>query len=173
MRVGRRSSRSARRVSDELRHSTAAGVVARRRSALRSLGATAVLGVLSSYQLGLLRHLPDPPLGPFDADLIDGSGEAFWILSAADAPVGMCNFALTAALAGAGGANRAEERPLLVLAWAAKLGLDAGYALLLAVEQPVRYRRLCWYCLTVTSFAVTAVAPAVPEVRAAWRAQRG
>ncbi len=134
--IGWRSSRSARRVGEELRHSTHPLVVARRHSAVRSLGATAVLGFLSSYQLGLLHHLPDPPLRSFDADRVDGSGPAFWIFSAADAPIGMCSFAVTAALPGQEAPTAAKEQPLLVLSWGAKLALDAAYAVLLAVEQP-------------------------------------
>jgi hypothetical protein len=126
----------------------------RRRSAACSLGAAAILGVLSAYQTGLLRHLPDLPGRVFDADLVDGSGEAYWVFSAADAPLGMTSFALTAALAG-------DRR--LTRAWTAKAAVDAAYAVALAVEQPVRFRRLCAYCLAVTGLAFAAFRLALGE----------
>lgn len=144
----------------------------RRWSAGSSLGAAGILGFLSLYQLGLVRHLPDLPGAVFDADLVDGSGEAYWLGSAADAPIGMGSFALTAALAAAGEPDRAERRPWLVAAWGVKAGADAAYATALALEQVTRHRRLCVYCLAVTACAWAAVAPVVPEARTAWRAWR-
>jgi uncharacterized membrane protein len=119
----------------------------RQRSASRSLAAAAILGLLSSYQLGLLRRLPDAPVWWADADLIDGSGEAYWIGSMADAPLGVATFALTVVLA---------RRPRRTRLWRAKTAVDAAYSVLLAVEQPVRYGRLCLWCQGVTAFAVSA-----------------
>jgi len=162
----------ARRVSRDLREGRGAALAARRRSARWSLSAASLLGFLSLYQLGLIRRLPDPPLRWVDSNLVDGSGEAYWIFSAPDAPLGLWSFALTAALAGAGEADRARRRPWLTLAWTAKAGIDATYGVLLAIEQPVRYRRLCVYCLGITGCAVAAACAAVPEGRAAWRTVR-
>lgn len=136
----------------------------RRRSGRCSLAAAAVLGGLALYQLGIVRRLPDPPGEVWDAERVDASGEAYWILSAADAPLGVASFSATALLAGLGGPDRPRW---LVRLWGAKLALDAGYALVLAAEQPLRYRRLCVYCLITTAFAVAAVPPARGEVRAA------
>jgi len=36
-----------------------------------------VLGVIATYQLGIVAHLPNPPLRTFDSDLVSGSGEAY------------------------------------------------------------------------------------------------
>ena len=169
----RPSTRAARRVSRDLRTGRGAAVEARRRSAAWSLGASAILGFLSLYQLGLIRRLPDPPLSWIDSTRVDGSGEAYWILSAADAPIGVWSFALTAALAGAGEADRARRRPWITLAWAAKTHIDAGYGLLLALEQPARYRKACIYCLGVTACAVASARASRPDGRAAWQTMRG
>lgn len=95
-------------------------------------------------------------------DLVDGY-----------AALGMGDFALTAALAGADDGRRARERPWLVVAWGVKAAADAAYALVLTVEQPTRFRRLCGYCPCVTGCALAAVRPVVPEVRDAVRRLRG
>jgi uncharacterized membrane protein len=121
-------------------------VAARRRSAACSLGAAGVLGVLAAHQLGLVRHLPNPPPDRlFDSDRVSGSGEAYWIGSTPDTTIGIANYAVSAWMAPRGGRL-----------WQAKLAVDAAYSLVLAVEQPLLYRRLCWYCLTVTGFSVAA-----------------
>ncbi len=100
--------------------------------------------MISLPQFGVVPRLPNPPVALLDSDLISGAGEAYWILSTPDAPIGMATFAVSAALAPRGGRL-----------WRAKLAVDAAYSLVLAVEQPLLYRRLCWYCLSVTGLAVT------------------
>jgi len=123
---------------------------ARRRAARRSLAAAGLLGVQAAYQLGLLRRLPDPPGARrlrIDSSYVCASGEAYWVLGAADAPLGVASFALTAALAA-----RGELTPL----WRAKCLVDAAYSLYLAALQPLRYQRLCAWCLSVTALALAA-----------------
>ncbi len=123
---------------------------ARRRSAGLSLAAAGLLGVQAAYQLGVLRRLPDPPGGRalrIDSSYVCASGEAYWVLGAADAPLGVTSFALTAALAG---------REELTALWRLKTTFDAGYALYLAALQPLRYQRLCVWCLSVTALALAA-----------------
>ena len=89
----------------------------RRRSAACSAGAAAILGVVTTYQTGIVASLPEPPGRWFDSSLVMGSGEAYWIGSTADAPVGVANYAVTVALA---------TRPGLTRLWRAKLALDAA-----------------------------------------------
>ena len=121
----------------------------RRRSAVCSAGAAAILGVVTTYQTGIVASLPEPAARWFDSSLVMGSGEAYWIGSTADAPIGVANYAVTVALA---------TRPALTRLWRAKLALDAAYSVVLAVEQPLLYRRVCVYCLSVTALSLAALA---------------
>ncbi len=123
---------------------------ARRRSARLSLAAGGLLAVQAAYQLGLLRRLPDPPGAErlrVDSSYVCASGEAYWVLGAADAPLGVTSFALTAALA---------SREELTTLWRLKTGVDAVYSLYLAALQPLRYQRFCVWCLSVTALALAA-----------------
>ena len=84
----------------------------------------------------------------------------------------MCNFALTVVLATAGPADRVRRRPWIPVLWTAKAAVDAADAMMLAVEHPTRYRRVCVYCLAVTLCALGGVTGTVPEGARAWRRLR-
>lgn len=171
--IGRSGSRYAERVSDELRRGTGDLLRRRRRTTALSLASTAALGVVTAYQAGLVRHLPEPPLRVFDADRVDASGEAYRLLAAPDAALGVASFAATAVLATVGGEDRVERLPLVPLALAAKAVVDALGAGLLTLEQGTKHRRYCFWCLCSAVAAFAAVPQVLPEARLAWRHLRG
>lgn len=69
------------------------------------------MGLISLYQLGIVKHLPEPPLPRFDADKVDAAAEAHAYLAMPDGVPGMGSYAATVALAAADGADRATDRP--------------------------------------------------------------
>ena len=105
-------------LSRQLRAGTG-GFLRERRGILGSslLGAAA-MGLIALYQMGIIEHLPDPPLPYFDADKVDASEEAYGYLSTPDGVIGLANYAATAVLAAVGGEDRTERRPWLALALA-------------------------------------------------------
>ena len=171
--VGRPSTPAAERVSAELRTGGGEALRRRRRVAAMALSAIGSMGAVSAYQFGLVRHLPEPPLGIFDADAVDASGEAYQYLKTPDAALGLASYAVTLALAGMGSRRRWEQRPWIPIALAAKVGLDAVSGLFLTVEQGSRHRRFCSWCLLASGLSVAMVPQVVPEARAAWRQIRG
>ena len=171
--IGRRSSPAAERVSADLRAGGGELLRRRRRVAAMALSAMGSLGVVTAYQFGLLRHLPEPPLPVLDADLVDASGEAYEYLKTPDAALGLASYAATVVLAGMGSRRRVEERPWIPLALAAKVGLDAVSGLYLTVEQASKHRRFCSWCLLAAALSTAMVPQVVPEARAAWGQLRG
>jgi uncharacterized membrane protein len=171
--IGRPSSPAAERVSADLR--TGAGDVLRRRRrvATMALGAAGSMGVVSAYQMGLLRHLPEPPVALLDADRVDASGEAYQYLKTPDATLGLASYAITLVLAGMGSGRRAIERPWVPLALAAKVTLDTVSGLYLTVEQGSKHRRFCSWCLVAAGLSAAMVPQVVPEAKLAWRQLRG
>ena len=165
--IGRTTSAKAERVSDDLRLGVSAQLSRRRRAAALLLGASASLGPVALYQLGIVRHLPDPPLPVFDSDLVDASGEAFHEGSTPDAAFALANYGLTIALVGMGTADRAREQPWIPLLAAAKVAADAVGALGLTVEQVSKHRALCAWCLAAAVATVAAVPAVLPEAREA------
>jgi len=170
--IGRSTTATADAVSDQLRRGTDGYLRQRRRVAALALGSTGALGVVSLYQTGLLKHVPEPPLRLFDADKVDASGEAYSILSMPDAILGMLSSVATAALATMGTKDRVTDRSWLPLLLAAKAAMDAASGVVLTLEQATKHRRFCSWCLTAAAASVATFPAALPEARAAWAALR-
>ncbi len=170
--IGRSSTARAEAVSDQLRRGNDGYLADRRRVAALALGATGALGVVSLYQTGLLKHIPEPPLRLFDADRVDASGEAYRIFSMPDAILGMLSSVGTAALATMGTKDRVAQKPWLPLALAAKAAVDAAWGVVLTLEQGTKHKRFCSWCLTAAAASVATFPAALPEAKAAWSALR-
>lgn len=128
-----------------------------------SLAGVAIGQVVGLYQTGILRRLPDPPVRPFDSNRVNASDYAYKRLQVPDAFLMVGTYAVTAALAAAGGEDRARERPWLPIAMAAKAAYDVATNLLLAREEWKDNKALCAYCQTATLLSLASAALAVPE----------
>src|SRR5438270_5278672 len=160
----------AARLSRELRTETGGDLRRRRSIAGLSLVASASMGFIALYQLGIIRHLPDPPLPMMDADAVDASPEAYEKLGTPDAVLGLGSYAATMALAAMGGSRRAREAPWIPLALAAKIAFDAANAAKLSVDQWTRHRAFCFWCLIAAAATFATVPLIVPEAMADARA---
>ena len=128
--------------------------------------------VVGAYQTGILRHLPDPPVGPFDSDRVDASQYAYRRASSPDGLVMVLTYAVTAWRAGAGGQDRARHRPVLPLLMTAEVATDVVTDLALAREEWRENEALCAWCQAATAVSVASLALALPEARRAWRQVR-
>lgn len=137
-----------------------------------SLAAAGAMGVVSLFQTGLLRRLPDLPGRLFDAERVDASEEAYAWFSTPDGLLGLASYAGTAVLAAMGGRDRARRVPWVPLVLAGKAGLDAVQAANLSVDQWTKHRAFCVWCLAAAGASFATAALAVPEARAAWQILR-
>ncbi|MDP9454511.1 MAG: vitamin K epoxide reductase family protein [Actinomycetota bacterium] len=160
-------------LSEQLREGSGEFLERRRKIARLALLAAGSMGVISLYQLGVIKHLPDPPLPGFDSDRVDASEEAYSMFQMPDGPIGLGSYAATLGLAAMGGKDRAEEHPFIPLALAAKVAFDALQAGKLTVDQITKHRALCSYCLVAAGATFATVPLVLPEARAALRALRG
>jgi hypothetical protein len=112
-------------LSRQLREATGGSLEQRRKIAGLALAAAGSMGLISLYQTGIIKRLPDPPLPYFDSEKVNAGAEAYSRLSMPDAPIGLGSYAATLGLAAMGGENRAEEKPWIPLALAAKTLIDA------------------------------------------------
>lgn len=154
-------------LSRELRLGSGRFLDLRRKTLGASLIAAGSMAVISLYQMGIIRHVPEPRLPYLDADKIDASGEAYATLATPDAVLGLVSYAVTAALASAGGQDRARTHPWLPLTLAGKSAIDAGVGLKLGVDQWTRHRAFCSWCLLAAAASIVTVPLVLPEARAA------
>lgn len=110
-----------------------------------SLLGAAIGGIVSIYQMGMVRRLPSIPGELFDANKVDASDYAYKRLQMPDGPLMIGTYAATACLAAAGGEDRASTAPLLPIATAAKAGYDTLTCLKLAQEEWAENHAFCEY----------------------------
>lgn len=170
--IGRKGSPEGAQISDDLRLGTDHFIRLRRRAAGLTLASMASFGMVAAYQFGLIRKVPEPGLPGLDADRVDASSEAYAMGKTPDAALGLLSAAVTLALIGRGGRNRAAIAPWVALATAAKVAVDAAGGLVLTAEQGTKHRKFCSWCLAATATALASVPVVLPEARAAWKQLR-
>jgi hypothetical protein len=141
----------------------------RRQVVTLSMLSAACMSVIALYQIGVTKHVPEPPLPGLDADAVDASGHAYEKLSVGDAFLGFVSYGVTMLLAAMGGPGRYRSHPYVPLALAGKAACDAGQAATLTRDQWVRHRAFCSWCLTAATATFAVVPLVVPEALAAYR----
>lgn len=159
------------RLSHELRRGTGGSLTQRRVVAGLGVVAVGAMSVITLYQLGIVKHLPEPPLPRLDADRVDASAEAYSHLQAPDAALGIGNYAATVALAAMGGRDRARDRPWLPVALAAKSLFDGYQAVRLMRDQTEKFHAYCFWSLLTGISSLVALPFALSEARMALRAR--
>ena len=162
---------SAQELSRAFREGSGEHLVNRRRIVGLSLLASAMMGAVTTYQVGLIKHLPEPPLPFLNADRVDASPEAYNRMGTAtpDAAIGLVSYGVTIVLAAMAGPDRARALPLIPVALAVKTIADAGNAGYLTYEQIAKHKAVCSYCLVAAVASFMTVPYALPEAREALR----
>ena len=154
-------------LSSDLREGSSGFLKRRRYIVGLSLFSAGVMGGTALYQMGIIRKIPEPPWTKFNAEKVNGSGEAYSHLATPDALLGLVSYGMTACLAGAGAQSRWKTHPLIPLAMAGKIMMDAVMAGKLTVDERTKYKAFCFWCLLTTAATFAALPLAVPEARAA------
>ena len=156
-------------LSEQLRHGEGDDLRQRRGIVGLSLVAVGAMGMISLYQLGIITHLPEPPLPRLDADRVDAAPEAYSRFATPDGVLGVGSYALTMGLAAMAGQERARTAPWIPLALAAKVAFDTAQAVRLTVDQATKQQAFCSWCLLAAACTFATVPLVIPETRAAIR----
>lgn len=159
-------------LSAQLRHGHGGYLSQRRAATGLTLAAMGTLGVISLYQLGVIAHVPEPPLPLMKPDEINGAPEGYALLNMPDGVLGLGSYAVTLGLIAMGGKDRAREHPWLPLALAGKAVVDSVNAGRLSWDQWSKHRGFCLWCLGTTAATLSTLPLVVPEARSAWRRLR-
>ncbi len=156
-------------LSEQLRNGDNEYLRRRRTVVGLSLVAVGSMGLIALYQMGIITHLPEPPLPRLDADKVDASPEAYSRFSMPDGFLGLGSYAMTMGLAAMGGQDRARTDPWIPLALAAKVAFDTSQAVRLTVDQATKEKAFCSWCLLAALATFSTVPFVIPEARAAIR----
>ena len=138
---------NAKALSKELRTGSGDFLEERRGVVVASLTAIGCMGLIALYQMGVIKHLPEPDLPWLDADKVDASEEGYAHLQMGDAAIGLGSYAITLGLAAMGPKDRATTQPWIPLALAAKATADAAQAAKLTYDQFAKHKAACLWCL--------------------------
>lgn len=162
----------AKRLSSELRTGEGGFLSHRRAIVACGMAAAGAMGLIALYQIGLIKHLPEPPLSGLDADKVDSSEEAYSYFHTPDAFIGLGSYAATMGPAAMGGKDRAMTTPWIPLALLAKVTADAIQAGRLTIDQWTKHKAFCFWCLLAAAATFVSLPLAVPEAAAALREVR-
>jgi hypothetical protein len=152
-------------LSRELRESGGEFLDRRRAASVLTIVGMASLAIVTLYQLGVFRRLPEPAVPGLDAERVNGSAEAYGLLKTPDAALGLGSYAATLGLIAMGARNRALTQPRVPLMLAAKCGLDAAQAARLTAKSWLQFRAFSLYSL-VTALSTFLVLPLIlPEAK--------
>ena len=137
-----------------------------RRRKIVGLSALGLLdfSIISLYQSGVIKHLPDLPGDLFDSDYVNGSDEAYQF-GAPDAPISAVVYALNMVLATAGGTEKTGRRPIFDLLLGASLAANAGGAATYLVNMITKQKKVCLYCAAGAAINFASLAVAWPNLR--------
>lgn len=145
----------------------------KRRRRIAGLAAVGLVdsAVISLYQLGAIRRLPDLPLPGFDSNRVSGS-KAAYALRMPDGPLGALFYASTLVLLAFRGDRKTGRKPWASLALGGAVLSGCVGAMGYLLDMALVERRACPYCLVAagTTFAIARLT--WPEVSDAVRGIR-
>ena len=145
-----------------LQDSTDADMRRRRAIVIASLFGMGNMAVVTLLQIGVVKHLPDPPLHSFDSDKVNSS-ETAYALGTPDGTLSLAGLAMNLPLAGLGGISRAERTPYVPIVAAVKSGIEAVAAGWYFYQMPSKEKKWCAYCIAGAIANLTVFALTLPE----------
>jgi uncharacterized membrane protein len=133
-------------IRQELRNGQSPSLQRRRKVALLSAVGLVDFALISLYQMGVIRHLPDPPGRLFDSDKVNASHKAY-MMGLPDGTTGAALYALNLMLASAGGSRKASRHPVFDVLLAGAVAASAVGALHYLYDMVTKQQRACPYCL--------------------------
>lgn len=144
---------------EQLRSDTSTKTECRRQIAALSAIGTVDFSIISLYQLGYIKHLPDVPHKIFDSDKVNASEEAV-MLGIPDGVISLGMYAGAMLLATAASSRKKHAKWLDKLLVGVVLGQAAGAAFYLYNMVKVQ-KKACLYCIAGALINFAAVKPAL------------
>lgn len=130
-----------------------------------SLVGMGCMTAVTLLQTGIVKHLPDPPIGNFDSDRVNSSDTAYR-LGAPDGSISLASLAANIPIAAFGGANRVQTKPWVPLVAALKAAGEV-LASWYFYQMPAKEKAWCGYCIVGAMANIGIAVLTIPEARKA------
>lgn len=134
-------------IRNELRHGQSPSLNRRRKIGLLSAIGLIDFAIISLYQIGVIRHLPDLPARIFDSDTVNASEKAYK-MHLPDGTTGTALYATNLMLCSFGGSNKTGRSPWLSAALGLTVAGGALGALDYLFDMTFKQKKVCLYCVT-------------------------
>jgi uncharacterized membrane protein len=131
-----------------------------------SLVGMASMTAVTLLQTGIIKHLPDPPLGNFDSDKVNSSDTAYRF-GVPDGSISLASLAANIPMAAFGGAHRVRRQPWVPLFACLKASVEAVAAGWYFYQMPAKEKAWCGYCVVGALANIGIAALTLPEAKEA------
>lgn len=136
----------------------------RRRKVLALSAAGLVdFSIISMYQTGIIKHMPDIPHPLFASDKVNGAKDAY-MFGVPDGPVSALVYSLSMVLAAAGGSEKANRPPVFDAALGATVAGNAIGAVYYLFNMIFKQKKVCLYCVTGAAINIASAVIIAPTV---------
>lgn len=150
-------------ISDELRNGNNPDLNQRRKVILLSALGLVDFSIISLYQTGIIKHLPDIPHPLFDSNHVNASKDAYQ-LGVPDGPVSAAAYTAAMVLASAGGSEKTNRRPIFDVALGATLAGNAMGGIYYLYNMIFKQKKICLYCITGAAINIASLVIMAPSV---------
>ncbi len=155
---------NAHAIKEALLYNNTKDMNTRRKILLLSALGLVDFSIISLYQTGVIKKLPDLPFSIFDSNKINASKEAYQF-GVPDGPVSATVYAATMVLAAAGGTENESRTPVWNTLLGAAVAGNAAGAVYYLYDMIFRQKKICLYCVTGAAINLASAALAAPLVK--------
>jgi uncharacterized membrane protein len=151
-------------IRDEMREGKSESLSRKRKISLLSALGLVDFSLISLYQLGLIKKLPDLPGKIFDTNMVNASKKAY-MMGVPDGPVTLVSYTLNILMAGAGGTEKTGRSKIfdVILAGSVMGGAVGGVYYL---NDMIRnQKKACIYCLIGAALNFAMLPLAIKEIK--------
>jgi uncharacterized membrane protein len=134
----------------------------------RTITALSALGlvdfaIISLYQSGVIKRLPELPFNTFDSNKVNAAPEAYK-MGAPDATVSAWVYASNMVLATAGGTEASGRKPVLDILLGSTIAGNAAGALYYLYDMIFKQKKICPYCVAGAAINIASAVIVAPLV---------
>lgn len=124
--------------------------------------------IISLYQTGVIKKLPDIPHPLFDSNKVNASKEAYQF-GVPDGPIGATTYGLIMTLAAVAGDDRTGRKPLADLLLGGAVAGNVAGALYYLYDMGFNQKKVCLYCVAGAVINIASAVIIAPNIKRAWK----